>query len=363
MDNLNQNVPAKRVKTNGKFTLLYANQLPEQSGSHWLIDEILPYTGLACIYGPSGVGKSFFSLGIAAALGIGERWFTRDPDITNVYYLALEGQAGMKSRTSAWEKVHDMMFPGYVSFVLDKFSLRSDVDSLAKLINQNSNLDLSKPVVFIDTLNRAASGADENSSSEMGKILAGASRLQALIGGLVVLIHHPGKDESRGLRGHSSLYAAMDTIIEVSQEGNRKWWKLVKSKDGRSGISYPFELETVHLGEDAFGKAITSCAVIETGGLIPPKPTQPNGNNQRVILAAFTEMQAQQRIQSIATEQAWPDGIAFDYAVDHLNSLLGTVDKNHRKSRAKEALEGLVKKGFLNLDGELLTLAEHGGAS
>lgn len=224
MDNLNQNMPTDKVRTDGKFTLLYADQLPELSGGRWLIDDILPYTGLACIYGPSGVGKSFFSLSIAAVLGIGEGWFTREPDITKVYYLALEGQASMRARTMAWEKTHDLPFPSFVSFILDQFSLLSetDVDRLARLINQNAGLDYNKPVVFIDTLNRAIAGADENSSSDMGRILAGASRLQALIGGLVVLIHHPGKDESRGLRGHSSLYAAMDTIIEVSQDGNRK---------------------------------------------------------------------------------------------------------------------------------------------
>ena len=39
--------------------------------------------------------------------------------------------------------------------------------------------------------------------------------LQATLGGLVLAIHHSGKDAGRGLRGHSSLHAALDAVIEV----------------------------------------------------------------------------------------------------------------------------------------------------
>ncbi len=57
-------------------------------------------------------------------------------------------------------------------------------------------------VVFIDTRNRAAPTADENSSKDMGGILEAAKRLQTLTGGLVVLIHPTGKDTTKGQRAH-----------------------------------------------------------------------------------------------------------------------------------------------------------------
>ena len=68
-------------------------------------------------------------------------------------------------------------------------------------------------VVFLDTLNRAAPTADENSSKDMGEILSAAKLLQSLINGLVVLVHHTGKDATKGLRGHSSLFAALDAAV------------------------------------------------------------------------------------------------------------------------------------------------------
>lgn len=357
MDNLNQNMPTDDVRTNGRFTLLRADQLPEIDDIPWLIDDILPREGLACLFGQSGVGKSFLSLDIAAALGIGKQWFTRELYPSTVHYISLEGEKGIRRRTKAWEQVNKMPFPSLVSFIFDHFSLlkNDEIESLAELINRDSSMD-DKPLIVIDTLNRATAGADENSSSDMGKILAGVSLLQSMTGGLILLIHHSGKDESRGMRGHSSLFAAMDTVIEVSKSGNRKWWKLAKSKDGRDGISYPFELETVILGMDKFGKEITSCAVIEAGDLIPPKSILPIGINQRTILAAFAEMQAENRIQIANTGLELPRGVAYDHAVDYLKYALVRVSDRHRKIRTKEAIESLVRQGYLNLDGDVLSL-------
>lgn len=45
--------------TNGVFTLCPASDFQNQAEMTWLIDDILPSTGLASVYGPSGVGKSF----------------------------------------------------------------------------------------------------------------------------------------------------------------------------------------------------------------------------------------------------------------------------------------------------------------
>ena len=72
-----------------------------------------------------------------------------------------------------------------------------------------------KSICIIDTLNRASPGSDENASADMGKLLAAVKKLEAEIGGLVILCHHTGKDRSQGLRGHSSLHAAMDAEIEL----------------------------------------------------------------------------------------------------------------------------------------------------
>ena len=82
----------------------------------------------------------------------------------------------------------------------------------------------------IDTLNQAAPGMDENSSEAMGEAIAAIKSIQAELGGLAMLVHHTGKDAARGLRGHSSLHAALDAAIEVRRDDGRREWKKYKTK-------------------------------------------------------------------------------------------------------------------------------------
>lgn len=77
------------------------------------------------------------------------------------------------------------------------------------------------------------------------------------------MIHHCGKDEAKGARGHSSLRAAVDTEIEVFRpEGERvSTVRVTKQRDLEPGEPMPFTLRQVVLGENRRGKAITSCVV------------------------------------------------------------------------------------------------------
>ena len=224
--------------SNDLFTLVSASEFSSLPELSWLIDNVLPSSGLASVFGASGVGKSFVCLDMAAAIARGSDWFGHATDQCRVVYVVLEGQAGFRRRVKAWETHHGEPFPANAKFVFDPFAFTvpNHAARLGELINQCGGAGL----VIIDTLNKSAPGCDENSSSDMGKILAGASELQQVTGGMTLLVHHPGKDGSRGLRGHSSLHAALDTVIEVVQDGELICWKLVKCKDGEDGLTHPW---------------------------------------------------------------------------------------------------------------------------
>ena len=143
-------------------------------------------------------------------------------------------------------------------------------------------------VLFLDTLNRAAPLADENSSRDMGAILEAVKALRAATDGLVVLVHHTGKDSAKGLRGHSSLFAAMDAAVEVSRNDDRREWRVAKSKDGADGISHPFRLAVVELGTDEHGDPVTSCVVEADQTAQAVAAIQlPRGGNQKLVMDAL----------------------------------------------------------------------------
>jgi hypothetical protein len=162
-----------------------------------------------------------------------------------------------------------------VRFLLQPFNLTeaNDVADLARLCPPGC-------VIIIDTLNRAAPGFDENSSKDMGIVIDRAKQLQAATGGLVVLIAHTGKDVTKGLRGHSSLFAAIDAAILVSRDGEARRWKVEKAKDGQDGIEFGFRLQIVELGTDEEGDPLTSCVVVPDRTAIGLEAKPLTGNRQ-----------------------------------------------------------------------------------
>jgi hypothetical protein len=177
-----------------------------------------------------------------------------------VVYVCLEGEAGLSNRVSAYLTRNDAA--GDVYFLTQPVSLLNEKDApeLAKAIHES---EAAGGVVIIDTLNRAAPGMDENASGDMGKIIAMVKGLQSALGGLVMLVHHTGKDATKGMRGHSSLIAALDAAIEVTRSGDQRSWQVAKSKDGEDGKAHPFRLEVVQLGIDDDGDPVTSCVIKE----------------------------------------------------------------------------------------------------
>jgi hypothetical protein len=125
----------------------------------------------------------------------------------------------------------------------------------------------------------------------MGTVLSAATRIASEIEGLVVLIHHSGKDASRGLRGHSSLNGAMDAVMCIDRNTTTgiRTWKVTKMKDADDGATGLFEFKIVQLGIDKKGNAITSCFVKEIDGVFAATKTTTAklGANQKTVLAAL----------------------------------------------------------------------------
>jgi hypothetical protein len=234
----------------------YVAELPPIS---WRVKGVLPQTGIAAMFGPSGSGKSFLGLDLAMSVAKGAHWFGHRTTKCAVLYVCLEGEAGMSVRVNAYRERYGT--EGEVLFLTASFNLLAcqDVTDLLQAIKEAR---VRPEVIILDTLNRAAPGLDENSSAEMGNVIEAVKQLQAAIGGLVVVVHHTGKDATRGLRGHSSLIAALDAAIEVKRAGDLRVWEVAKSKDGEDGKGQGFKLDRVHLGEDPDGDAVTSCVIV-----------------------------------------------------------------------------------------------------
>jgi hypothetical protein len=204
-------------------------------------------------------------------------------------------------------------------------------------------------VVFVDTLNRAAPTSDENSSKEMGEILQACKWLQGQICGLVVLVHHTGKDTTKGARGHSSFFAALDGAIEVQKSNGKRSWSIAKAKDGQDGKDFPFNLKVHNLGADSDGDPITSCTIERALPNIFVKPP-PKGAKQQ---AAFDSLKLHVKgltnpSLGIAGSPPGMPCMKFEDAVSYLAGTLTTTPKNKLRTEARRLLEGLTYSGHID---------------
>jgi putative DNA primase/helicase len=334
-----------------RFRLLTDDDLSKLPPVEWRIKNVLPSHGLAVVFGPSGSGKSFLVLDMLQSLAIGCEWFGRKVKPCAATYIALEGEAGIAGRIEAYRNHHGATSPN-IRYMAQPFSLLNadDINELAQAIQAAGTGD----VVVIDTLSRATPGSDENDSKHMGQIIASAKMLQDLTGGLVLLVHHTGKDSTRGMRGHSSLLAALDCAIEVKRSGDHREWLLAKNKDGEDGASHPFKLDVVPLGNDSDGDEMSSCVIVANQSASAVAKKMPTlGSNQAIARSALDEPLS----KSVDIDQdGAPQGrpcLRFDHALAIVTPLM-PVEAKHKKQRAKDALAGLVKKEVVGMRGEWL---------
>jgi putative DNA primase/helicase len=328
-----------------RFRLLGSSDLQALPPLAWCVRDVLPAHGLASVYGPSGSGKSFLVLDVAAAIADGAEWFGHRVKPAPVVYCALEGEAGFRLRVAAWERAKGRTLPAGLRLVLQPFKLTDaqDVNDLAAAVLTAG----AGAVTILDTLNRAAPEADENASADMGRILQAAKALQRLTAGLVLLVHHTGKDATKGLRGHSSLFAALDAALEVTREGDRREWKVAKAKDGQDGAGHPFRLEVVDLAEDDEGQTVTSCVVAPDES--PQDVTRsrlPKGGNQKVVLDALRELLRKSATFGRAGAPPVRPCVELEPTVEAIAPRL-TCEPKRQKERVRQALTGLTADGVV----------------
>jgi hypothetical protein len=280
-----QHEPDRDPQDGPRYKLLTGADLEAMPAIRWRVKGILPTTGIASIYGPSMSGKSFLAFDLACAIAEGSEWFGARVAQAPVVYICLEGEAGYKLRAQAWQQRHGRPIPTALRFVLQPFALTSAADVIELTATITETLPEGGASI-VDTLNRAAPGMDENSSKDMSNVIEASKVMARRTGGLVVLVAHTGKDAAKGLRGHSSLIAALDAAIEVTRDGEARTWSTAKVKDGKDDTTHGFKLDVEQLGFDEDGDQITSC-VVSAADIVPTTKREVLTPAETTALKAF----------------------------------------------------------------------------
>lgn len=219
----------------------------------WIIKGVLPRAEVGIVYGQSGSGKTFFVLDMAANVARGVEWRGRKVNGCRVVYVAAEAREGVKKRLDAYDQhvCAEGERPDIIANAPNLLS--SDTQALSESIGKAG-------LIILDTMAASHSG-DENSAKDMGLFLNACKDLSLSTGAMVLAVHHTGKEESKGMRGSSALFAGADFVMEVFKNENEHGATLSKSRDDITGTSFSFLLRRVIVGQDNEGDDVTTCVV------------------------------------------------------------------------------------------------------
>lgn len=196
----------------------------------WLHKSVIMSDTVGVVYGPSGVGKSFFMLDLVTDLALAGE----------AIYFAFEGAWGYERRLTALRTRHPTRSIDHLSFVFDPFDVMNE-GMVQEVID--GLLPIKPRIIVIDTLAQSMVGAVENDAGAMGSAVRALHALRRGLDGCTILaVHHTGKDGVTD-RGSSALIGNVDFAIQLFDEDGVVRVEPKKVKDGPPFVPYHFALE------------------------------------------------------------------------------------------------------------------------
>jgi hypothetical protein len=231
--------------------ILTMRQLDALPPPEWLVQGLVPEKSLVVAFGPPKAFKSFVALSLALHVADNKPWFGYTVRQGVAVYVAGEGTGGLSTRLRAMRTAYDISIDAPLFIIRKAVNFRDHaaVQALAKLIRETVGDGVPVRMVVIDTLARAMPGADENSAQEVGLVIAECDWLKEDLDTTIMLVHHSGKDESKGARGTSALRGAWDTAFEIRSAGKRRaMMTVVDQKEAEAGQQFVFRMDEVAVG-------------------------------------------------------------------------------------------------------------------
>jgi hypothetical protein len=344
----------------GKSTslpLIYFQDVKPALRAEDFVEGLIIKAAMSVIYGPSNCGKTFFMTDLALHVALGLEWRGREVERMGVIYCAMEGAHGIQNRVAAFSLACGLTGQAIpfaiIPVALNLLDAKADTSRLIDAIMAAAErMAIPVGLVVMDTLSRAMAGGNENSAEDMGALVVNSDRIRQATGAHVAWIHHSGKDQAQGARGHSLLRAATDTEIEISRADNDSpsVAKVTKQRELEIDGVFGFTLKRVELGLNHRGKPVTSCIVEPTDDR-PAKPRMSLTNGEAMALRILHDVMATQPVQvPFQAAEAGVKSATSKHAWRETFFARSTAETHDAKKKAfSRAADGLAQKGQIGV--------------
>jgi hypothetical protein len=144
-----------------KFAFELSSDMKDFIAAEFLVDDLVPRSGLMTIYGAPSSGKSFCAIDLGAHIATGRPYLGKEVLQGGVVYVAAETGGGLRKRIAAWRRVHGVGdFP--FALITTAPDLGASGGDTARLIGeiraQQPRLALPVRLLVLDTLARVMGG-------------------------------------------------------------------------------------------------------------------------------------------------------------------------------------------------------------
>ena len=203
----------------------------------WLVAGIIPQGQLFEIYGPPKAGKTFLAIDMGLCVATGIDFHGKPTKQGRVLHIVGEGnRAAVRDRVKAWIEAN----------ATDKASKRALADAVEanwRLVGIPVHIDLPETraaflkanpghwdLIAVDTLMRNMAGHISD-PKDMAAFVAACDDIRERTGAAVLVIHHEGKDKTKGGMGSMNLDAAIDGLGKFVHEGNKRVFRIIFMRD------------------------------------------------------------------------------------------------------------------------------------
>ena len=322
----------------------------------YLINNILETDSHGMLAGDSMAFKTFVDLRMAYSVCTGVDFFGHEVFETGkVLYICGEGKGALSRRIKAL-KIVESDFKGNL-MILDN-NIRID-DSVNMAALRAAILIIDPILVIFDTFGSLIGNTDENSNSDVGKVLNLIKETCRNKNTCSLTIHHFGKDATKGMRGAIAFKANVDFEMSLEREKETMITTLssIKMKDGEGFKPLTMQAHIVDLG------LIRQDGTSSTSLVIKAAPDGFVVNKGTTYLQDQILLALKSAIDEIGGNFYHNDIISKSITIDDFRPIvypLLKVSQNSKRNTLKRELEKLCDNGkILNYKDNLIIIDDN----
>lgn len=342
-------IPKRRIKFSS-----FAELATQPQAVDWVIRGILENDSLAVLFGESGTMKSFMAIDWGMSIATGLLWNDQNIKQGPVFYVAGEGQRGIRYRLRAWALDKDIneneSVPFFVSGQGTQFLDPYQAHQMMDAINDMVEIHGSPRLLIIDTLSRCFGPGDENSNTDMAAFVAAMDTIKADLACSILIVHHSGLADKDRSRGASALRAALDFEYQIKRSGDAITLTCKKSKDHEEPEPMSFEPDIIPLGwtDEESGDELTSVVLRKTDR--PMEIKKPLQGANKIAYDALVECINKRRNITGTV----PDGVRISRQEWRDKALsLGLTHSDEKEAQKKafqRAVTALKNRGYVDVE-------------